>query len=336
MDNLFKIRVLTTAVNAMRPASQVVFNRLFAGRAHLEPTDLLAFDIISGSEKLLNNISIHAPAEVTAKTDRRTITMKAPRLATKRIIHTSELNSLRAYGTQMQTEFMQGRIAREQLDMRGMIDRTLEHWACGALKGKIYDADLTTVLVDYGLPTGHKPTLSGDSLWTNDNSDPVTKIRELKLLIEDDAGAAITGWLAYLGSGVMDALLGHAKVRELMRATMGADMTRSGRIQTMSEVELQEYNASFLDAKGKRRRFIDSNEFLLIGLCDDLVDCPFAPIVDDDAPGGVGNVGGDGRGAMFFSKSWKEDDPSGRWIKVEARPLPALQRPGAVVCAKVI
>jgi hypothetical protein len=56
-------------------------------------------------------------------------------------------------------------------------------------------------------------------------------------------------------------------------------------------------------------------------------------VIDEEAPQGVGNVG---PGEMFFSKSWTEKDPSGRWIKVESRPLPVLQRPGAIVYAKVV
>ena len=101
-------------------------------------------------------------------------------------------------------------------------------------------------------------------------------------------------------------------------------------------MELDEYNGSYLDGTGTRQRLISPDEFLLVGICDELAEVPYAPVVDDDAPGGVGNVGEGGGGTMFFSKSWKEQDPSGRWIKCESRPLPVLKRPGAVVDATVI
>ena len=119
----------------------------------MAPSDRLAFDIITGSEKILATIKVVAPATITDKTSRKTITMNAPRLAHKRVIHTSELNAMRAYGSQIGLEQMKDRIAREQMDMKNMVDRTLEHWACGALRGIIYDADLTTELVNYGLAT---------------------------------------------------------------------------------------------------------------------------------------------------------------------------------------
>lgn len=341
MDNLFKIRALTAAINAMKAPSRRIYNRFFAPREHMEITDRLAFDIIFGSEGILGNISVNAAATVTDKTSRKTVTMTAPRLAQKRFIATSDLNGMRRFGEQMAVELMKNRIATEQKDMRGIMDRTLEFWAVNALKGQILDADLSTVLVDYNLDPTHAPTLTAsadwEAVWTDKaNSDPIRKIREWKRLIEDDSGAAITSWVAYLGWEVMDALIDHDKVIELLKTDKGSQMAENGRIQRLVEVELEEYNGSFLDGDGTRHRFVDSDEFLLVGVCDDVVDCPYAPVVDDDAPNGVGNINAKGQGLLYFSKSWKEQDPSGRWIKAETRPLPVLQRPGAIVDATAV
>lgn len=336
MDNLFKIRTLTAAVNAMTAPAMKVYNRIFRAKEHLEPSDRLAFEVISGSQKILKNISIYAPATVTDKTGRKTITLTAPRLSTKRFIHTAELNSLRAYGQEIGTEMMMSRIAREQKDMRNEHDRTLEFWACNALKGVIYDSDLTTELVDYGVDATHKPTLTGTALWTNASSNPIETIRGYRRLINDDSNAAITGFLAFLGQAAMTALLKNTAVLNLLKYGKGQTIAENEDIARLAKTEIVEYDGSFLDDAGSRQRFIGDDYMLLIGLCDDLVDVPYAPVVDDDAPGGVGNVGQNGAGVMFFSKSWKEQDPSGRWIKAEARPLPVLQRPGAVVYAKVV
>ena len=279
MNELFLVRVLTTAINAMKAPSRKIYNRLFQPREHLEPSDLLQFDIITGSEKILGNISIYAPATVTDKTGRKTVTMTAPRLSNKRFIATAALNSLRAMGGKLSVEMMKDRIAKEQKDMRGEHDRTLEFWAANALKGKIYDKDLSTVLVDYGIAEAHKPTLTGSDLWTDEDSDPIGMIRQLKLLIEDDSAAAITGWLAYMGSSVMDALLKNKGVLDFLKYDKGSQMAESGRIQKLAEVELEEYNGSFLDDSGTRHRFIDSDEFLLIGLCEDLLLMTMLPAV---------------------------------------------------------
>ncbi len=341
MDNLFKIRALTAAINAMKAPGRRIYNRLFAPREHMEMSDRLAFDIITGSEGILGNISVDAAATVTSKTGRKTVTMTAPRLAQKRFIATADLNAVRRFGDQMAVELMKNRIATEQKDMRGIMDRTLEFWAVNALKGQILDSDLATVLVDYNVDPTHAPTLtaSGDweAVWTDTtNSDPIRKIREWKRLIEDDCAAAITSWVAWLGWEVMDALIAHQAVRDLLKVDKGSQIAENGRIQRLVEVEFEEYNGSFLDEDGNRQRFIDSDEFLLVGICDDVVDCPYAPVVDDEAPNGVGNITAKGQGLLYFSKSWPEKDPSGRWVKAETRPLPVLQRPDAVVNATVV
>jgi len=336
MDNLFKTRVLTTAINEIQAPQRKFYNRFFQGKEHLEGTDRLAFEIITGSQRVLGTVNIYAPATVTEKTGRKVITLTAPRLSTKRFVHTAELNAMRAYGQQVGQEMMKTRIAREQKDMRNEHDRTLEFWAANAMKGKIYDADMKTVLVDYNVATAHKPTLTGTDKWTDAGSDPIGTIREFKRLIEKDANAAITGWAAICGYSAMDALLKNTAVLNLLKYEKGRKMAEEGDVARLAGTELDEYSASFLDEKGNRHYFIEAEYFMLVGICDDLADTPYAPVVDDDAPNGVGNVDGQGNGVLYFSKSWKEQDPSGRWVKAETRPLPVLQRPGAVVFAKVV
>ena len=273
MDNLFKIRTLTAAVNAIKAPMRKVYNRIFAGFENMQPSDRLAFDVISGSEGLLGNISIFAPADVDDKTGRKTVTLTAPRIANKRLVATADLNAYRAFG-EAGVEMMKNRIAKEQKDMRNKHDRTLEFWAVNALKGKIYDVDLTTLLVDYNVAAGHVPTLTGTDLWTDAASDPVSSIRGFKKLIEDDCGTTIDAWVAFLGSGVMDALLGNQAVRELLKTDKGSQIAESGRIQRLADVELEEYSGSYIDSNGVRQRFIGDDEFLLVGICEEVVDVP--------------------------------------------------------------
>lgn len=336
MDELFLIRILTIAINSMQSPSMKIYNRFFKGREHLEPSDLLEFDIITGSQKIMKNISVMAPAQVRDLTGRKTITMKAPRLSQKRFIATAALNALRALGGKISLEQMKDRIARELKDIRNEEDRTLEFWAANALKGKIYDSDLSTVLVDYNMAVDHKPVLTSTDLWTHADSDPIAKIREWKQKIEDDCAANITGFAAFMGKDVMTALLKNSTVLNLLKYDKGRKMAEEADLARLAGVSMEEYGGSFIDDGGTRRRYINDDEFLLVGECDDLVDMPFAPVVDDDAPGGVGNVDAGGNGVLFFAKSWKKQDPSGRWIKGECRPLPVLQRPDAVIDATAV
>jgi len=335
MDNLFKLRTLTTAVNMMYDPSMVIYNKYFASKARGEITDRLAFDVITGSQKILENMSIYAAAKVTDKTSRKTITLEAPRLATKRHIAAAELNAMRGYGMQAGAEMLASRISREQMDMMSEHWRTLEFWAAHAIKGKIYDSDLKTLLVDYLVASDHEVTLTGTDLFTDSSSDPVAKIREHKRKIEQDSGGPITGWSMICGYEVYDALLKNDRILKLLKYTgdKGIRIAEEADVSRLVGCNIMEYTGSYLDASGTRQYYIDSDEYVLIGESPDLTDLPYAPIIDFDAPGGVGNSGA---GQIWFSKSWDEKDPSGRWIKVEGRPLPVLQRPGNVMVVTAV
>jgi hypothetical protein len=330
MDDLFKVRVLTTAINNIKAPKRKIFDALYADKMHMEMSDRLAFDIISGSEGILKNISVFAPAQVTSKTGRKTVTVQAPRLSHKRFIHTAELNAVRAYGEQAALELMSSRVNRELTDMRSMIDRTLEYWAATTLQGKILDED-GTVLVDYNMTSTHQPTAS--VLWSLDTSNPIVDIRTWKLLIEQDHGGEIDRWIAFVGFSAMNALIGNAAVLDLLRYDSGRTIAEVGDVARLAGCEIVEVNTSYVDSAGTRQYFVPADRFVLVGYSADAFDCPYAPIIDDEAPQGVGNLE---RGEYMFAKSWSAKDPSGRWLKAESRPLPVLQRPGAVVYAKVV
>jgi len=327
MDNLFKIRTLTTSVNKMVDPSTVLYNRYFRGKGRSEITDRLAWDIITGGTGVLDNISIESPATVTDKTGRSTVTLEAPRIAQKRHITAAEVNAIRRFGSQQAVELMSQRIAREQKDMLNVTNRTLEFWAAQALKGKIYKSNLKTVIVDYNLASGHRQTKTGDDLWTSANSDPINQIRTWKRTIEDDSYANIISWDMWIGHEVMDALLVHADVLDLLKYERGTELSDDGRLKLLAEVNIMEYTGSWINSSGTRKRFIDSDQIVLVGVCDDFVDLPYAPIVQES---------GQTYTQPFFSKSWIENDPSGRWIFVETRQLPVLKRPGCIIVAKIV
>lgn len=337
-NELFNTKTLTSAVNEMREPGNAVFRRHFARYAHAQKDSRLQFDIITGSEKILKTISIYAPAVVTEKTGRKTVTMEAPRLSHKRFIHTAEMESLRGYGEELGLELLARRVTRELMDMRNMSDRTLEFWAANALRGKIYDSDHTTVLLDFGLPANHEVTLA--TKWDATDSDPLKDIRDWKRIIKEDLGTAINGWTLWVGYEAMDALLTNATIRELIKYTTGSNFVSTYDISQLAQVEVVEYDASYVDDSSVRQYFIPPKMAILVAEADDVFDCPFAPIVDSAAPNGVGNVFLDANGSLqellYFSKSWQTEDPDGRWIKVETRPLPVLKRPDAVVAATVL
>lgn len=329
MDNLFKVRVLTLAVNNMKSVGTKVLDQVFRRRQG-QLSDRLAFDVKSGSEAILSSVSVYAPATVQGKTSRKTITVQAPRFPQKRFISVAELNATRAFGQQAATELMSTRIGDEQADMRLEIDRTREFMAMKALGGQVIDG-AGTVLVDYGFTGDQTPTLTGAAKWDQTTGDPVKNIRAWKKYIADRV-PSVSKWIAFCGSGAMDLLINSEKARQMLQYTAGQQIAEEGRVARLAGVNIDEYFGTYLDSAAARQDMIGQNAFILVGWSPDSFSEQYAPSIDDDDPNGVGKGVA---GQLFFSKSWKEEDPSGRWIKVEARPLPVVHRPEAIVIATV-
>ena len=328
MDNLFKTRVLTLAVNKMKPVATRVLDRVFR-RKRGQISDRLAWDVKSGSEAILANISAYAPATVEGKTTRTTVTCTAPRFSMKRFISAADLNAMRGFGTQG-PDLLSSRLGDEQEDMRMEIDRTREFMALKALAGQVVDAE-GTVLVDYNLAAAQTPTLAGDDRWSATASSPVGDIRSWKKWISQRV-PSVSEWIAFCGSGAMDYLLANDEAKELLKYTAGRQIAEEGRIARLAGVEIEEYLTAYKDSAGTLTDMIGENDFVLVGWAPDAFSEQYAPVVDLEAPTGVGT----GQAAtLFFSKAWEDKDPSGRWIKVEARPLPAIHYPEAVITATV-
>ncbi len=334
-DSLFSLRVLTAAINSIKTPEMKIFDKFFRPYARLQASDKLQYDIITADEGILGSVSVRAPGTMVNNTGRATVTLEAPRLNPLKFISAADLNAYRQMGSVLNAEMLKDRIAIEQADSLNMINRTLERWSTGALRGQVLDKD-GTVLVDYDLAATHTTDLTGAALWSASTSTPLVDLKTWRKLILNDTGATITGFIAYLGDGVMQALTEHADVRDVMQYQMGVKMNETGEITRLSKVDLEEYDYSYVTDTGTRVPFVEDGHILMIGLCDQLTACPYAPVVDLDAPNGVGNVTGKGKGRMYFSKSWKKENPSGRFLYSEARPLPVLQRPGAVVYLSVL
>ena len=328
MDKIYSTRVLTAAINKMTPVKTPVLDKVF-GRKKRQTSSKFAWDIKSSNERLLKNIHVAAPAQVTNGVNRKTVTCEAPRYAEKRPISAADLVDMRKFGAETGNELLKERLADEQFDIRGDIDRTREYQAVKALSGQVID-ESGSLIVDYNFDASQKPVLAGTALWTDSSSDPVANLRAWKKWISQRV--AVSGFYAFCGSGAMDALLDNAKALELLKYTVGKQLAEEGRIARLAGVEIEEYFGTYKNASGTIQEMIPDNVFALVGLGAQNAAELFAPIVDLKAPGGVAN----GKpGQVFASKSWEKDDPSVRWIKGESRPLTVLYQPECVIWAQV-
>jgi len=329
MDALFKASTLTEAVNKLKPVKTTILDKVFAAKKFLA-SGVFMWDIISGSERILKNLRLHESAQISGGVGRRTVTCSGTRFADKRQITAAQMADMRKFGDRYLPELLANKLNEELLDMRGKVDRTREFMAAKALTGQIVD-ESGTVLVDYNFTAAQKPVLAGKQKWTDSESKPITNLRAWKKQIIQAVGA-VDGFLAFCGSEAMDALLENPSVLELLKYQAGNQLAEKGRIASLGETDIEEYLGSYIDQNNVRQDMIAPNQFVLVGVSQQVAGEIYVPVVDFEDPNGVGSGN---PASMFFSKSWVEQDPSGRWVKVEARPLPVLYKPEAIVIATV-
>jgi len=328
-ETAFGHRVLTASVNKMRTVRTHVLDVIFP-RKKRQLSDLFAWDIKSNSERILKNISVSAAAQTTDKTGRKTVTCKAPRFSEKRLIGAADLNGMRAHGEANAPELLKERMADEQFDMKSDVDRTREFMAIKALSGQVVD-ESGAVIVNYNFPAEQKPVLAGPALWTDPDGNPVKNIRAWKKYIGDRV--TVDKYVAICGSSAMDAMIENPKTLELLKYNAGKQIADEGRIAFLSGVAIEEYFGTYKDDSGNRQDLVPANVFAIVGISADHAAELYAPVVDLKAPGGVGKSK---EAQIFFSKQWEVEDPSGRWVKVESRPLPVLFKPECVIWAEVV
>jgi hypothetical protein len=327
LDQIFKVRVLTMAVNKMRPVVTRVLDIVFS-RKKRQLSGLFAWDIKSSNERILKNIRVAEAAQVTNGTNRRTVTCQAPRFAEKRLIAAADLESARKSG-EVGVLTIQEKVADEQSDMRGDVDRTREFMAVKCVSGQVVD-ESGAVIVDYNFQAAQKPVLAAGKKWNEGGTAPISNIRAWKKWIGQRA--SVDRFVAICGSDAMDALIENESIGDKLKWVAGQQIAEEGRIAKLAGVVIEEYSQYYKDKDGVIQEMLPPNAFVLIGIGPETAAELYAPVVDLDSEGGVGS----GKEAeIFFSKSWDEKDPSGKWLKVESRPLPVLFQPECIIFATV-
>lgn len=327
LDQIFKVRVLTTAVNKMRTVKTRVLDIVFK-RKKGQLSSLFAWDIKSSNERILKNIRVSDAAQVTNGVKRKTVTCEAPRFAEKRFIGADKLDAARKAG-EVGVETIKEKVADEQFDMRSDVDRTREFMAVKAVSGQVVD-ESGAVIVDYAFSADQKPTLAAGRKWNEGGTSPITDIRAWKKWISNRV--SVDQFVAICGSAAMDALIENEAIGDKLKWVSGQQIAEEGRIARLAGVMIEEYFGTYKDASGNIVEMVPENAFILVGIGADTAAELYAPVVDLDDDAGVGS-GKDPN--IFFSKAWDEKDPSGKWVKVESRPLPVLFQPESVVYATV-
>lgn len=106
-------------------------------------------DRIDGGLTLIPASADGAPPVSLERDTRDAVALRTVRLAKESTLFASQLDSLRASGTETELMAVQAELATRFQRIRNDMDLTHEHMRLGALQGKVLDADGVTVIYDY-------------------------------------------------------------------------------------------------------------------------------------------------------------------------------------------
>lgn len=155
-----------------------------------------------------------APGDVTLGSKRDMIPFSTIHLPTVGAIKADEVQGVRAFGSESEAETVENIVNKRLWKMRARTEATLRYHRVGAVTGKIYDADGTSILLDLYNRFGISQQTVNFALGTA-GTDVQQKIRDAKRKSEDVIGGSgiITGWLGICGRGFYDAYVGHDSVK---------------------------------------------------------------------------------------------------------------------------
>lgn len=260
------------------------------------------------------------PGDTIGRKLRTARSFVVPHLERESRIYADEVQGVRAFGSETETEAVQSVVDQHLADLRAMHEVTLEYHRAGAIQGQILDSDGSTVVYDLFTEFGvsqqtHDIALSATT--TNVRNEAVA----IQRLIETELGAEpITGYVAFCGDSFFDTLIAHTSVVDSLKYQEGA----------LLRADLRkgfEYGGiTWMNPRAKVGSvgfFPDANAFVA-PLGTSIFKTSFAPA---DFIETVNTIG-----LPLYAKIVNDDDLN-RWVKLhtQSNPLALCLRPRGVV-----
>lgn len=348
--DIFDTRTMLEAVEQMHRPTRWLRDMFFPA-ATPSDTDTLDVDIIKGGRKLAPFCSPLAEGRVIPGTGFTVNTIKPGYIKPKRPTTAADLltrlpGQTIYSGGQTIEQRAQIKLGQDLADLMDTIDRREEWMAASALdlgtitmtiKGETGDK---SVVVDFGMDSTHKVTLTGTDLWADAGSDPLAKLASIAQIIRKDSG--ISPNVLVLGSDAAAAFINNAKVQKLLdlRAVDVGEVKPMELPQGVTYVGRIRYPGLFVDvyaydewyeaeSTGTLTPMVPAKKAWL-GSTRSANRTQYAVIQDIEA------IEGGQAAVSRFPKSWVTKDPAVRWLMVQAAPLPTMKQPDAFASITVL
>lgn len=337
MLDYFDPRILT-GVLTNRPPQYSLFTDLFFTKKSPQPVETFELHVKNRERRMLPFVRNEDAARILEPYSGEVVAVRAPRIRVKRRYKAEDIlkNPLGYDPYDLVSNPVEQAIVEDLDDLRRDLDQTLE-WMCAKIitTGVIEIADYiegqkkVIYKVDNRMPATHRITVgTSDAKWSNSKSKLMEQVEEWSNMIQETTGSAPTELI--LGKNVWGNFFRHSDVKDNLdnrRIELGEIIPR---VCTMFKgvwngLRIWTYIGTAPLADGSVEYLLDPDSIVL-GYKDPETVIEYGRPVDHDCPGAT----------AFFAKTYKEEDPSVRWVLAETRPLPWVRRSGAFVCAKVL
>ena len=321
-DDAFSVQSLTKSINTNAEGQSVpsLLDPLFSEDG--VTTTAVSIEKENDTLALVANQPRGSDGQVVSGNKRTLIPFNTLHLPTRATIRADEVQNVRAFGSETDVQTVQAIVNKRLAKMRTILDATLTYHKIGAVTGKIYDADGTSVLLDVYKAFGLTQQTQAMVLNT-DGTNVLQKVRDAKRKSEDSiAGAAvITGWLGVVGRGFFDAFVTHPKVEEAFNRWNNGQFLRDDLRKgfNFGEVVWQEYygrvgNIDFIGA---------DDAYLIPMTSDNIFQTLFAPADHIDTVNTIG--------LPYYATQELLRHGKGVELEAQSNPLTICTRPRAVI-----
>ncbi|WP_145181829.1 major capsid protein [Pseudomonas sp. URMO17WK12:I11] len=343
MTDIFDTLTMLEAVEQLATPRRFLMNTFFnGGFPETFPTETVTIDIVKGQRKMAPFVHPTLPGSVSQRTGIASSTYKPPYIQPKRVTQAGLILKRGAgenpFSTRTPLERAGERLGRDLVDLESEIIRR-EEWMCAQAltTGRIrVVGDGVDDTIDFLMEDTHKVSLA-TGRWNTAGSDPIGNLRQWRRLIAKDSGRSAN--VAVLSAEAQDAFQSNDMVMKQLntrRVDLGMikpeelpdGVTYLGYLSDPG-VDLYAYDEWYLDDEDGEKPMIPAGG-LILGSTATRNAMLYAAIQDLEAiESGLVE-------AARFPKSWVTQEPSQRWLKVQAAPLPGLLEPNAFLSAKVV
>jgi hypothetical protein len=288
------------------------------------PTTTAIVEEKDGRLSLIQTTPRGAPASTIGSQKRTARSFVVPHLVRETTILADEVQNVRSFGSESETDTVTGIVAERLQDLRAMHEVTLEHMRAGAVQGLVKDADGSTLLNLFTAFNVNQQTAEVTPNASSDGGDALrAEVVAIQRLIEAELGAEpVSGYRAFAGKDFFDALRSDLGVTQTLRYADPRSLLEqqaNARQFTFGGVTWEEYRGS----TGGTPFFADDEAFVFPEGAN-IFATYFAPA---DFVETVNTIG-----LPMYAKQ-ALDMEFGRFVKLhtQSNPLAILLRPRAVV-----